>query len=157
MIVIPDQGRVAIYDHARRSYPEECCGLLAGTRAQDDAIRIRHVVPSANVAETRLEDRFEVDPQVRFDLMRHLQGTEFEIVGHYHSHPDGPAEPSETDKSMAFEPDMIWLICRVTAIDIGPIQAWQIEGGPNRAANAKSIPLFLGGTITTANQLKAIP
>jgi len=92
------------------AYPEECCGLLSGT---GDPPTITGVHPSDNVRATRKRDRFEVDPKVRFDLMRALEDGPGRIVGHYHSHPDHSAEPSPHDLEMAFEPDLLWLIVAV--------------------------------------------
>ncbi|MCR4378238.1 MAG: M67 family metallopeptidase [Rhodospirillales bacterium] len=109
---------------AQRAYPGECCGLLVGRTEPDGSITVTRIVPSANVADPPGNDRFEVSPKVRFDLMRQLNGTEKTIVGHYHSHPDQAAEPSATDLSMAFEPDLIWLITAVTSRGAGQTQAW---------------------------------
>ena len=99
---------------AEDALPHECCGLLAGRAgAAPGETVVTRVVPSANVSEAKREDSFEVDPQVRFDLMRALEGTDERIVGHYHSHPGGPAEPSTTDLKMAYETDLIWVIVSV--------------------------------------------
>lgn len=144
MIVLPADGYAAILDHARSAYPQECCGLLSGTGRGDGPVRVRRVVPAANVAEERRTDRFEVDPQVHFDLMRLAESEGEEIVGHYHSHPGGPPEPSETDRSMAFEPDFIWLICAAAADNVGPLRAWRI---PDLDARPEPVPLFSGGAL----------
>lgn len=59
--------------------------------------------------------------------MREAQSRDdgIDIIGHYHSHPDGPAAPSATDLSMAYEPKMIWLICRVAPNDDVTVGAFQ--------------------------------
>jgi proteasome lid subunit RPN8/RPN11 len=146
VIVLPGPGRARIMGHARTAYPHECCGLLVGERAAG-AVRVTGVVATANVAEDRPGDRFEVDPQARFDLMRALDGTGGAIVGHYHSHPDGPAEPSETDRSLAFEPDLVWLICAVTAAGPQDMTAWRI---PVQNAAAVPVPLTEGGDLSAS-------
>ena len=112
---------------AQSAYPDECCGLLAGRTQADASITVTRVVSSPNVAASPGGDRFEVDPKVRFDLMRELDGTDEDIVGHYHSHPDHPAEPSKTDLAMAFEPDLVWLITAVIAGTAGRTQAWRLN------------------------------
>lgn len=82
-------------------------------KLSDDEAYISEIHPSENLTSHNPEKTFEVDPKLRFDLMRATQsrndGTD--IIGHYHSHPNGPAEPSATDLSMAYELQMIWLIC----------------------------------------------
>ncbi|MBF0247503.1 MAG: M67 family metallopeptidase [Alphaproteobacteria bacterium] len=116
---------------AERAYPRECCGLLVGTRDPGGDVTVTRVVPSPNVARHGGFDRFEVDPQVRFDLMRELRSGAEDIVGHYHSHPDHPAKPSQTDLDLAFEPDLAWLITAVMKSDkggsAGKTRAWKLN------------------------------
>lgn len=112
---------------AEGAYPGECCGLLAGRVGADGAVTVTRVVASANVADPPGDDRFEVEPKVRFDLMRELTDTDEDIVGHYHSHPDHPAKPSQTDLAMAFEPDLVWLITAVVSGTAGRTRAWRLN------------------------------
>lgn len=117
-----------IRDDAARAYPNECCGLLTG-RDQGTAVVVTGVHPSPNVTDGDPRLGFEVDPRLRFDLMRATEdatdGTR--IVGHYHSHPDGPAEPSARDLEQAHEPDLIWVICRATESGAGAVDAFRLD------------------------------
>lgn len=114
MIRLDESQLKAITDAAERAYPAECCGLLAGFDGNEGSVRVSRVVASRNVAQSSHADSFEVDPQVRFDLMRACDGTVGErLVGHYHSHPDHPARPSERDLAMAFEPGLVWIVVGV--------------------------------------------
>jgi proteasome lid subunit RPN8/RPN11 len=119
VISLPLPFLKVISDAAEAAYPDECCGLLIGRDNGAGALVVTRVVECENIAEGRVHDRFEVDPQVRFNIMRELddnakQGLSFHrIIGHYHSHPDHPAQPSETDLSKAYEPDLVWLITSV--------------------------------------------
>ncbi len=131
MILLPAAVRAQVASEAEAAYPEECCGLLVGRRRADGAIALERAVASANVAAGEKRDRFEVDPRLRFALMRELAGTARAIVGHYHSHPDHPAMPSATDRAMAFEPDLIWLIIAVRR-----------QQPPDRRANAAEMRAF---------------
>lgn len=99
---------------AEAAYPEECCGLLVGV-LNGRVYEVSRVVASPNIVEARALDRFEVDPQVRIDLMRELRHTDESIIGHYHSHPDHGAVPSETDLAQAHEPELVWVITSVLA------------------------------------------
>ncbi|MCP5367964.1 MAG: M67 family metallopeptidase [Hyphomicrobiales bacterium] len=112
MITIPAALLREIHAAAEGAYPRECCGLLLGRRA-GAAVAVTRVVPSRNMAPGEQRDSFEVDPQVRFDAMRAVAGTDQDIVGHYHSHPDHPARPSARDLAMAYEPALAWLITSV--------------------------------------------
>ena len=99
---------------AEAAYPKECCGLLVGVLT-GHVYEVSRVVASPNIVETRAHDRFEVEPQVRIDLMRDLRHTNESIIGHYHSHPDHGAHPSETDLAQAYEPGLVWVITSVLA------------------------------------------
>ena len=111
-VFVPAEILEQIRVHAAAAEPEECCGLLAGRIETGGDCRIWELRASANVALDDRRRRFEIDPQVRFDLMRTCDaaGDGRAVVGHYHSHPGHPAEPSKSDLEAAHEPDMIWLI-----------------------------------------------
>lgn len=97
---------------AAAAYPNECCGLLIG-RWDGDTLEITEAHPSANITDGDPTRGFEIDPKLRFDLMRAAEsrGDGTDIVGHWHSHPNHPAEPSARDLAMVYEPEFVWLLC----------------------------------------------
>lgn len=97
-------------DEALRAYPRECCGLVEGA-IDGSRARVTALHPMPNVSKEM--DRFEIDPAAHIALLRGLRGADRAIVGCYHSHPNGRAEPSERDRESAIEPDFLWLICAV--------------------------------------------
>ena len=101
-----------IADAAEAAYPKECCGLLVGRHGDGDALEVREIHPSANLAPCG-HDRFEVDPKLILDLQRHLRDGPDQVIGLYHSHPDHPARPSKTDLEGAWQPELVWLIVAV--------------------------------------------
>jgi len=117
----------AIKAQAEQAYPQECCGLLVGRLNASGFLSITRVVASANTSNANTADSFEVDPKVRFDVMRDVEHSEDDIIGHYHSHPDHPAKPSQTDINMAFEPEFIWLITSVNTGQAADITAWRLD------------------------------
>lgn len=132
----------AIERAAEAAYPEEACGLLVGRSAPGGEYRVNAVEASTNVAEPPRTRRFEVDPKLRLRLERELRESPESVIGVYHSHPNGSAEPSETDISMIFEPDMIWLITAVRECGAGATTAWRpSEDG----AAFRPLGLDLGG------------
>lgn len=114
------------------AYPEECCGLLVGTKNVGNQLRttrVTCVVPTVNLLETDnlcLRDRFWIDPKARIALTRFLRGSQEEIVGHYHSHPNGQNTPSCTDLSMVFEPNLIWVIVAILQSRVTVVNAYCI-------------------------------
>ena len=100
-----------IASHVEAEYPHEACGLLLGRRVGRPML-ISQVVASPNIAEEPSR-RFEIDPSLRLRLQKAARAGGDVILGHYHSHPDGAARPSDTDRAGIFEADLIWLIVAV--------------------------------------------
>ncbi len=93
---------------AARVYPKECCGLIEGVRT-DKGWRALVLHEAKNLASDCTSE-FLIDPQVQFRLLRGLRGTGREVIGCYHSHPDGAPAPSATDRASASEDGFLWLI-----------------------------------------------
>jgi desampylase len=111
-LLMPQALRDRIAAQARAAFPRECCGLIEGRRESD----LAHATAVHSVRNLAREpDRFELDPAEQFRLMRSLRGTSRELVGCYHSHPNGRAELSPRDRAGAGEDDFVWLIAGVTA------------------------------------------
>lgn len=113
-VVISPALKAQIASFAGAALPDECCGLLIGSG--DEVVIVDRIVAAANIAENARR-RFLVDPQVQFDTLRALRDTPSRIVGHYHSHPDGPAAPSVTDLEMALDSEAVWVIVAIDAAD----------------------------------------
>ena len=89
---------------AHSAHPHEACGILLGRTN-----RITGFTQAANVHPTP-ETHFEIDPQVLIDVRRGARGGGPEIIGYFHSHPNGPARPSATDRALAPGDGRIWAI-----------------------------------------------
>ncbi len=87
-----------------RASPVEVCGLLLGCAGQ-----IADIVPCANVADDPAI-RFELDPRALIAAHRAARGGGPQVIGHYHSHPSGRAEPSPRDAADAAPDGSIWII-----------------------------------------------
>jgi proteasome lid subunit RPN8/RPN11 len=92
----------AIAAHARSGYPHEVCGVLVGT-ASDGAVRVARAVPVANRETDRPAVRYQIAPEDLIAVQRSAREEGLDIVGYFHSHPDHPARPSETDRRIAAE------------------------------------------------------
>jgi proteasome lid subunit RPN8/RPN11 len=98
-----------------RCSPEEACGLLAGIGETVEVI-----FPVTNRLHSRT--RFEMDPTEQVDVFNLLERSHLELLGIYHSHPTGPAYPSETDIGSFSYPGVACLIWS----DMG--ETWIIHG-----------------------------
>ncbi len=96
----------------RAAAPAEACGLLVGRGRR--VLSVRRIVPAANLLAAT-PGRFELDPRLRLAVEKQCRGTRDRIIGHWHSHPGGRAEPSATDLAMAWEPELVWLVVAVAA------------------------------------------
>ena len=65
---------------ALRESPNECCGLLLGTKDLiDEAVPTRNVLAHPS--------RYQIDPEAHIEINRRLRGTTRSVIGAYHSHP----------------------------------------------------------------------
>ena len=97
---ITDARLKQIYAHAAETYPNECFGFLVGV--PDDGGRVHDVVRGTNLRTDRT-DRFEMDPVEFVRVEKNADEEGLSVVGFYHSHPDCPAIPSQTDITQAWE------------------------------------------------------
>ncbi len=109
----------AIVAEARRQPAREVCGLLLGS-----GCAITSYQSCANVAADT-GSSFEIDPQALIQAHKRARTGGDAILGHYHSHPRGPAMPSVRDKAAATPDGSLWLI--VSAQEVGLWRA--VPGG----------------------------
>ena len=105
----------AIHQQAAAAGPRECCGLLEGQR-DGDRWRITALHPARNLATGA--DRFEIDPADHFAAVRVARARGMRIIGCYHSHPGGEAQPSAHDLAGAGQDDFLWLIAANGALAV---------------------------------------
>lgn len=110
-----------LIDYLGSCLPEEGSGFLIGR--ESSAVRFE---PVPNALASR--SAFEIHPSVLFDLQRKLRSTGEDLVGICHSHPRGPAGPSERDIALARHPDSFYLIVSF-ACGEPEARAWRIVGG----------------------------
>ena len=115
MLILPHPLRAHLLAAARAALPYECCGLLEGVR-DGGTVTVTALHPAANVSPDP-ETGFEIDPAAHFALQRALRGTGRMVVGCYHSHPNGRAEPSPRDRAGGCEDGWVWIIVASGVID----------------------------------------
>jgi proteasome lid subunit RPN8/RPN11 len=110
----------ALRAHGQQTYPDECCGVLLGKNiAGDGAAAVNHVHQIVRAGNTRTDsahNRYNIAPQELVRVQRQARGLGLDIVGFYHSHPDHPAQWSQTDFAEAH-----WLGCSyiITSVERG--------------------------------------
>jgi desampylase len=127
-VTLPASVAAAVIAHARHRSPEECCGLLVGTR---NAI-CAHV--AARNAAADVQRRYVIDPADHFAAVRLARDRGLDVIGAYHSHPSGPSGPSRTDLEESFSGFLFVIIALGDAEPV--ITAWE-----RRQGNFDPVPL----------------
>ena len=115
MLKIGEGHYDAIRQHGEETYPHECCGVLLGQMDGD----VRVVTSTARCGNTREDsphNRYNIDPKELIKIQREGRERSEDIIGFYHSHPDHPAQWSQTDLAEAH-----WFGCSyvITSVEKG--------------------------------------
>jgi proteasome lid subunit RPN8/RPN11 len=134
-MILPADVRRAMVAHARRDRPRECCGLLVGRGR-----RVAFAVAMANVEMT--DTRYRVDDREHIQLRRVLRAFRppLDILGVYHSHPRGRAQPSETDVAEAAYPRWLHVIVGLTG-NRATVAAFRLRDGRVREVTLRATHL----------------
>lgn len=92
--------------HAKREYPNEACGLVAGGK----------YYPCVNSHDTPTEN-FRIDPE-RYAEVEDIAP----IEAVFHSHPDHSATPSDADRAACEVSGVPWVIL---GLESGKVSGWQ--------------------------------
>ena len=123
---IPRSLMEQILVHARAGYPYEVCGVLLGRNGGGER-RVDRVVPAVNRERESPRVRYEIAPEDLVRIQREGRDGGREILGYYHSHPDHPARPSETDRRIAAEglsDDVVHVVVGVEGGERASPSAW---------------------------------
>ena len=126
VLVLPTPVRDDLFTHARVGAPAEVCGVLGGTR-EEATVRVETSVRVPNVAAAP-EWRYELDPEAQLRAMRTVEERGLDVVGFYHSHPEGPRRPSATDEAQATWPGASYVIVALGGGDPF-VGSWRWTGG----------------------------
>jgi [CysO sulfur-carrier protein]-S-L-cysteine hydrolase len=110
-----------ILEHARRDWPIEACGLLGGSEG-----KVQRVIPVSNLLRSPVA--YEMEPVEQVRAMVEIEQAGWEICGIYHSHPAGPAVPSEADVAQAYYPQSVYVIASHQAGQ-WTVRGFRIENG----------------------------
>ncbi|WP_231738146.1 Mov34/MPN/PAD-1 family protein [Terracidiphilus gabretensis] len=104
-VIFPCEVYAAIRAHGEETYPHECCGALLG-RNVDGEWSVVEAVRAGNTRTDSAHNRYHIAPIELVKIEREARGKGLDIAGFYHSHPDHPAQWSQTDFAEAH-----WLGC----------------------------------------------
>jgi len=109
-----------------KAYPNECCGAMIGHDEADMRV-VEKLLPLTNSFEAGEQyHRFRLDP-LELAQVEKQAGAEGKLVlGFYHSHPDHPARPSETDRQHAW-PFYSYVIVAIAGGKAAELTSWQLD------------------------------
>ena len=116
MLKISDSAYASLRQHGEETYPHECCGVLLGRFGDDGTKTVTRVARCGNTREDSPQNRYNIDPKELIRIQREGRERGEDVVGFYHSHPDHPAQWSETDLAEAH-----WIGCSyaITSVENG--------------------------------------
>ena len=123
----------AVLAHARRTLPDECCGLLIGA-ARSLNTRVVRAWPARNLRPGRT--RYLIDPADHFKAIRAARRAGLAVVGAYHSHPASPPTPSPTDDREADDPGLLYVIASPAR---DAVRAYRLDGGRLRRVELRKL------------------
>ncbi len=129
-IAIASSVLAAIIDHAAATGANEACGIVVG---RADAILA--AIPADNVTAEPAR-AFEIDPATLLEVHRTSRSSGVDVIGWYHSHPDGSDRPSATDAARAAADGKVWLIAAG-----GMVSAW--HAGATGPVHGRFTPIAL--------------
>jgi proteasome lid subunit RPN8/RPN11 len=140
MVTISAAAHAAILAHGARDYPHEACGLLLAPRGEP--ARLVEAAPVANLNTERARDRYDMDKVGWKRVADSARVRGLEVAGVYHSHPDHPARPSETDRMNAWA-GWIYLILRVAQGRPEDLNGFTLEGAMHGSEGGAFSPVEL--------------
>ena len=111
----------AIRGAARAAYPHEGCGALIGQPGGPVVESIE--LPNRETGRPKV--RFSVSPSDYLAVEETADRRGLALLGFWHSHPDHPARPSETDRRYAW-PELLTVVIGVAGGQPGEITAWEV-------------------------------
>ena len=108
--------------HLQTAYPLEACGFLAGREGI-----VEQIYSIDNILQSRTN--YEMDAKQQLEAMLDMEANGWEMVAIFHSHPNGPQTPSETDIKLAYYPEAIYLIISFEQKEQPIMRGYTIQDG----------------------------
>lgn len=126
-----------IREHARETYPEECCGFLIGGHEGTDR-SVTEARPAENVSPDSRRTQYTIDNELTRRTEAEFRVGPLRIVGFYHSHIDAPPVPSEIDRRRAW-PYYVYAILALRAREPAGFEAWLLNEGDRTFARIPTV------------------
>lgn len=89
--------------HCKAGYPNEACGILAGSNGE-----VSKIYKMTNIENSPVT--YMLDSKEQFKAMKDMRENNLSMLAIFHSHPSSAAYPSAKDVSLAFYEDVVYII-----------------------------------------------
>ncbi|MFT5206809.1 MAG: proteasome lid subunit RPN8/RPN11 [Candidatus Omnitrophota bacterium] len=120
-VKIPKDVYDEMIKHAKDVYPQEACGFAAGKDGE-----MKYFYPVDNMDHSSVT--YNMDPKQQMKAFKKFDDDGVELIGIFHSHVASKAEPSQTDRAMAFYPEVSYLIASLADMDNPDLKSYRING-----------------------------
>lgn len=143
-LVLSREHMAQIEREGCEAYPNECCGAMLG-KDERDSKGVRRVVQrleklTNSFARDEQYHRFSLDPKELMGLEKRAGDDGLAVLGFYHSHPDHPARPSETDRQNAW-PFYSYVIVAIHQRKAVDMTSWQLDEASEQFGPEKIVGL----------------
>ncbi|MCX7857868.1 MAG: M67 family metallopeptidase [Deltaproteobacteria bacterium] len=122
LIKIPSIIYLEMISHSQKEWPNEACGILAGT---DD--EVRKIYPLEN--QEKSPYKFLISPLDQLKVLSDIEKSDLRMVGVYHSHPNTDPYPSKRDLEFAIYPDVLSVIISLKRKEKPKVYIFSFEDG----------------------------
>jgi proteasome lid subunit RPN8/RPN11 len=140
-ITLPPTLAEEMFEHALRGLPDEACGIVAGDRSAFEGGAALRFYPTKNAE--RSPYRYRIDPEEQLRVMLEIDDRDEVVWAIFHSHTSSPAEPSPTDRRLAFYPGSLYLIASLMDRERPELRGWTIGGSDGDTA-VREVGLAVG-------------
>ena len=115
-------------EHAKKGYPNEACGILAGPPLSADrpadALVADVFFPMKNTDEASIS--YFMDPKEQLLVFKEMRQKNIEMRGIFHSHVASTAYPSQKDVRLAFYSEASYLIVSLSDMKKPVLRSFKI-------------------------------
>ena len=135
MLVLSETVFGIITEHAKETYPEECCGVVLGSDGGDEAHRLVNIQNTLHAADPETFPRdartaYTLDPKELEAVLEQAERRGLAFKALYHSHPDHDAYFSDEDRACATPfgeptyPDTAQIVVSVMSGSVGRVAVY---------------------------------
>jgi len=120
MLILKKKFLDKIIAQARKEFPNEACGILAGKDG-----KVEKVYEMSNTDTS--PSTFFMEAKEQLKVMKEIRNSGIQMIGIYHSHAASRAYPSAHDVELAFYPEVSYAIISLEDKKNPVIKAFKIQ------------------------------